>query len=40
VQLGQEADGLVQIVNGVADGDVVATAGADRLSDGAPIIAR
>src|SRR5206468_374661 len=35
VQVGQEVDGMVQIVEGVAEGDEVATAGADTLTDGA-----
>jgi multidrug efflux pump subunit AcrA (membrane-fusion protein) len=38
VQTGQEVDGMVQIVEGVAEGEEVATAGADKLADGATIV--
>jgi multidrug efflux pump subunit AcrA (membrane-fusion protein) len=37
VQVGQEVEGMVQIVQGVNEGDEVATAGADKLVDGAPV---
>jgi multidrug efflux pump subunit AcrA (membrane-fusion protein) len=37
VQTGPEVDGMTQIVQGVAEGEEVATAGADRLTDGAAI---
>ena len=37
VQTGQEVDGMIHIVEGVKEGEEVATSGADKLSDGAPI---
>lgn len=37
VQVGQEVEGYVHIVQGVEEGDEVATAGADKLADGATV---
>jgi membrane fusion protein (multidrug efflux system) len=40
VDVGQRRDGKAEIVSGVAAGDVVVTAGQQRLRDGAPVAAR
>jgi multidrug efflux pump subunit AcrA (membrane-fusion protein) len=37
VQTGEAIDAMIQIVDGVAEGEEVVTAGAERLSDGTPI---
>ncbi len=37
VRTGQEVEGMIQIVDGVNEGEAVATAGAEKLADGAPV---
>jgi membrane fusion protein, multidrug efflux system len=37
VELGQRRDAMVEILNGVAKGDLVVTAGQLKLRDGAPV---
>ncbi len=39
VQLGREANGLVEVLRGVKPGERVATGGLDQLADGAPVTA-
>ena len=38
VKLGRRADGRVEIVEGLGEGDVIVTAGQNRLSNGAPVV--